>query len=195
MASRLTFALGLLALSWSSPSGATQLCEHVSCLGARDVNGIQLDMTLQQVTALAPNGLNSLGRGQYTATISGISYDLGFTPLGHLFRIDSHEPLGYFAPDRNFGLSLSNKLATKYGVPETNQLPDGPAFWDFAMPYTENSGTQHMVATESLSAVLTATYKGPVSLDMKLMDFRILRRDEALLNNAPQREAQSRVHF
>jgi hypothetical protein len=164
-------------------------------LGARDVNGIQLDMTPQQVTALAPNGLDSLGRGQYTATISGISYDFGFTPLGHLFRIDSHEPLGYFAADRNFGLSLSNKLAAKYGAPETNQLPDGPAFWDFAMPYTENNGTRHMVGTESLSAVLTVTNKGPVSLDMKLMDFRILRRDNALLNSAPEREAQSRVHF
>ncbi|HEY1708267.1 MAG TPA: hypothetical protein VGG10_08365 [Rhizomicrobium sp.] len=189
-------AATMVAITVSDVAHAEALCGHPSCLGARDINGISLDMTLEQVSALFPNGLTPLGSGQFKAENGATSYDLGFSVLGHLFRIDSRQTLARFEPDRVFGLRLTQKLTDKYGPPHGNQLPDGgPAFWQFVQPYTDGSGQRLLREAESLSAMLSPTYNGPVTLDLKLMDFRILRRDEAMLNRGPEAQAEARVHF
>ncbi len=162
---------------------------------AHDINGFALDMTVQEVTTAAHRPLIPLGRGQYQVKVDGVDYDFGFSVLGHLFRIDSKQELGRFIPDGAFGATLTNQLSNKFGPPQTNQLPGGPAFWSFLEEYTDANGQKLNRETESLSAMLGGGYGQPVSLEMKLMDFRIVRRDLARANAAPRSRAQGDVKF
>ncbi|MGA7674039.1 MAG: hypothetical protein WCA78_03215 [Rhizomicrobium sp.] len=139
---------------------AAVFCQRPACLLAHDINGIRLDMTVQQVSEFFDAGLRPLGSGQFKAERDGTSYDFGFTPLGHLFRIDSSQTLSRFEPDVNIGLALTQKLVKKYGPPDTNQLPGGPAFWQF-VEYYDNSGFRTARDTETLSAVFTTRYQAP----------------------------------
>ena len=164
-------------------------------LRSHDINGFALSMTVQEVTTVAHQPLTPLGRGQYQVKVDGVDYDFGFSVLGHLFRIDSKQELGRFIPDGAFGATLTNKLSKKFGPPQTNQLPGGPAFWRFLEEYTDASGQRLNRETESLSAMLGGGYGQPVSLEMKLMDFRIMRRDLARANAAPKSRAQGDVKF
>ncbi len=49
--------------------------------------------------------------------------------------------------------------------------------------------------TESLSAMLDGGYGQPVSLEMKLMDFRIMRRDLDKANAGPKSRAEQGAKF
>jgi len=187
--------IGSLFCMITNVADAGDICPRENCLRAHDINGIRLDMTVQQVSELVPNGLTPLGGGQFNADIGMTSYNFEFSPLGHLFIINSSQQLTSFAPDREFGFALTKKLETKYGPPDSNQLPGGPASWGYLEYYTTNQGMRLARETESLSVMLMDHYQKPVTLEMKLMDFRILRRDEDALNRAPKSEAQSLVQF
>jgi len=152
-------------------------------------------MTVQEVTAVAHRPLIPLGRGQYQVKMDGIDYDFGFSVLGHLFRIDSKQELGRFIPDRAFAATLTDKLSKKFGPPQTNQLPGGPALWSFLEEYTDAYGQRLNRGTESLSAMLDGGYGQPVSLEMKLMDFRIMRRDLDKANAGPKSRAEQGAKF
>lgn len=188
----LAFGIGMIApsIAW-----ATVLCEKPSCLAARDVNGISLGMTVADVAARLSTDLKPLGEGQFAAQAGNQTYDFGFSALGHLYRIDSHLDLGRFIPDRSFELSLAHQLAEKYGTPETGDVPSGVLWWTFAERYQLNNGTVVTRETESLSASLGGGFGQPVTLDIKLMDFRIMRRDIEDLNRKPEMAAQARVQF
>lgn len=196
---RIMAVLGLfpatLLLAGALPAHATLLCKSESCLQARDINDIKLDMKILQVSAHFPRGLTPIGGRQYQAKADGVSYDLEFSARGHLFRIDSSEPLGHFVPTRAFGLQLTRKLEAKYGRFETDTLPDGAAESAFAQYCTTNSGTRVTCQTESLNVMLSKEFGQPVKLDIQLMDFRILRRDAAIVNAPSEAQAESRVHF
>lgn len=162
---------------------------------SHDVNGVSLDMTVAQVTAAAGKELAALGRGQYEVDVNGIGYSFGFSALGHLYRIDSKQLLGHFIPDKAFALTLTKKLTNKYGPPQTNQLPDGPAMWGFVETYLNAYKLPVNRTTESLSVMLEAGYDRPVYLDIKLMDFRILRRDLERADTSPRSHAEGDMKF
>jgi len=132
-------------------------------LRAQDINGIRLGMTVQEVARLFPSGLQRIvGGDQFEATANGIEYNFGFSSQGHLYRIDSSQQLGSFVPNQAFGITLTQKLAEKYGAPQSNSLPDGAAFWSFVEPYVATGGLRLMRGTESLSAMLSGGYGQPV---------------------------------
>lgn len=191
----LMVSIVIAAFSLLHAASANVLCERKSCLVAQDINGIRLGMTVQQVAQLLPTGLKPIGGGDYEADGRNVTYNFGFTPLGHLYRIDSSQILGRFQPDHEFGLRLSAKLIAKYGPPETNQLPGGPAFWNLVQYVQTAQGTLLMRPTESLSAALNGGYGLPIKLELKLMDFRILRRDNATMNSVPETRAAKHVQF
>jgi hypothetical protein len=72
--------------SGSIPSTRHDLLVH-------DINGFALDMTVEQVKAVANRPLHPIGGGQAKSNSDGIEYDLGFSVLGHLYRIDSEQTL------------------------------------------------------------------------------------------------------
>jgi hypothetical protein len=135
------------------------------------------------------------GRGQAKVTVDGIEYDLGFSVLGHLYRIDSEQNLGNFIPDQAYAGSLAKKMSAKFGPPNSNQLPDGPLMWGFSEPYRQADGSVMNRDTVSLSAMLTGGFGLPITLHLKLMDFRIMRRDLAKANAAPRSRAEDNTKF
>ena len=191
-------AMGLLVaplfFGEAAPANAAVVCSAATCLRATDINGIHLDMTVAEVSRIFAGELESIGAGQFKAERDGTSYDFGFTPLGHLFRIDSSQELGRFEPDTAAAIALTQKLSQKYGMAQSNQLPGGPASWEF-MEYYENDGFRLLRFTESLDAMFVTHYQDSTTLDLKLMDFRILRRDEAKQNSGPSGVAQAQMHF
>jgi hypothetical protein len=163
-------------------------------LKANDINGFRLDMTLKEVQDHAGHPLQSLGGGDFSVTLNGIDYDFGFSILGHVYRIESKQSLGQFIPDAEFGRALTNQLTAKYGPPHTNQLPGAPATWDFFEPYQVGPGITADRGTLSLSAMVIPEWK-TVVFDLKLMDFRIMRRDLAIANSGPRSNAERATRF
>lgn len=184
---------GILRCTSTTPGAQPQINRQE--LLARDINGFALDMTIPQVQALARQQLRSLGRGQFKVTTGGIEYDFGFSVLGHLYRIDSKQILGQFLPDAAFAQNLTRKLTAKFGPPLYNQLPDGPASWEYLEQYRDINGTILSRVTVSLSALLLDDPSEGVSLNMKLMDFRIMRRDISRANASPRSRAEDQTSF
>lgn len=162
---------------------------------AQDINGFSLDMTVEQVAVVAHRRLSSLGGGQYHATVDGIDYNFGFSVLGHLYRIDSRQNLGYFTPDEHFARTLTEKLSHKFGPPQRNQLPGGPVAWEYFEQYRETGGPVINRTTVSLDAWVVGGWGQPILLNIKLMDFRIMRRDLARANSEPRSHAESGTKF
>lgn len=188
--------LGLTAtVAVTSISDAHIMCDRSSCLLAQDINDIRLGMSVQEVAKLVPGGLEPLGYGQFEAKGKGLSYKFGFSPLGRLFQINSSQELGTFAPDYAFSVSLQRKLESKFGKPHAGALSSGAAFWEFAEHCMESNGVKLTCETESLSASLSGGLGDPISLEIVLRDFRILRGDAATLNIIPQAKAKDRVQF
>lgn len=172
-------ALGtLLAVGFLILSASVDLAKNNGLL-AHDLNGFTLDMTVAQVEAVANKPLVPLGGGQYQADVEGIVYNFGFSALKHLYRIDSKQQLGSFVPDSAFANILTGRLQKKFGPPQSNQLPAGPAFWKFTEDYADGNGHNASRETESLLVLLdNGGSDKMVSVEMQLMDLRILRRDE-----------------
>jgi hypothetical protein len=144
---------------------------------AHDLSGFTLDMTVDQVTAVAAKPLIRIAAGHYQVAVYGTDYDFGFTPLGHLYRIDSRQQLGLFTPDPAFAPTLTDRLIKKFGPPLSNQLITGPAIWMFEEPYTGAKGEKLTRETESLTVLVTGGKADPVAVEMQLVAPRILRRD------------------
>jgi hypothetical protein len=173
-------AIGLLGVTANySPAQETALLAH-------DINGFALDMTVEQVTALANGPLISVGGGQYQMSKEGIDYSFSFSALGHLYRIDSLQEIGSFTPDAAFASDLSGRLAKKFGPPQSNQLPQGPAAWMFQETYTGAKGEKLNRENESLIVLIAGGNGKPVSVEFQLFAPRILRRDAQSSSAAPK---------
>ena len=162
---------------------------------AHDINGFALDMTVEQVQAHAHEPLEPLGGGQFKVVDEGVQYDFGFSVLGHLFRVDTDQNLGRFIPDATYARSLSEKMTAKFGPAVSDALPGGPMSWGFDEAYRGGNGLVLTQSTVSLSAMLVGGYGQPVTLHLKLMDFRILRRDVAKANAGPRDRAVEKTKF
>jgi hypothetical protein len=179
-------ALGsCLAIGLLGASASTGLAQENGLL-AHDINGFALDMTVEQVTAFANGPLISAGGGQYQVSKEGIDYSFSFSALGHLYRIDSRQQLPVFSPDAAFASDLSGRLAKKFGPPQTNQLPQGPAAWMFQETYTGAKGEKLTRENESLIVLLAGGNGQPVSVEFQLSAPRILRRDAQSSSTAPK---------
>lgn len=183
-----------ITLGITSPASANTLCPIANCLAAHDINGIALGMTIQQLNKLFDGNLTDIGGGQFEGSKDGVNYDFGFTVLGRLYRIYSSQELGMFEPTSAIAKTLTDKLTAKYGAPEFNQLPGGTASWDYIENVSGNT-TPYNRFTETLTASFVEHYQAPTTLDLKLMDFRMLRQDAARRNEQPARDASSQIRF
>jgi hypothetical protein len=163
---------------------------------ARDINGYELGMTVEQVTALAHKPLTPLGGGYFKLSADGVDYDFEFSILGHLFLVNSVQGLGYFIPDAAFSRSLTDKLSKKFGTPQGNQLPEGPVQWGWRENVRDHpNDPPYSRPTVELSALLLGGYGQPITLHMHLIDFRIMRRDIETANAKPRSKAETKTKF
>lgn len=173
-----------------SPAGPLQSIPSATI--ARDINGFALGSGIDELRTRTP--VTHLAGETYSATFDGVDYEFGLTPLGRVFRIQSVQPLGRFHPDAAFTNSLVQQLSEKYGTPATNQLPGGPAFWELIEPVDQLGGQINPFRTMSFSAMLAGGQDG-VTLELNMLDFRVLWADQSALNSRPRQTAQGRLRF
>lgn len=166
--------------------------DAVSAIKARDIGGYELGMAIGEVRSRMT--LSHIAGETFAGTDGGISYEIGFTPQGRIFRIHSIQNLGAFRPDASFTRTLSDKLEAKYGPPQYNELPGGPMSWEIIEPVQYPSGQKLPYRTMWMNAMLSEA-DGETTLDMTMLDFRILWADQAALNRIPRQKAEDRVRF
>lgn len=179
-------------LSFANPlaASAQQQPQLLSATLARDVNGFRLGMTVAEARELAP--MTYIGGDQYEAEAVGFSYNFGVTPRGRIYRVQSTQQLGEFAIDRHFIADLASRLRSKYGEPTSQS---GDVFhWALNELITHDSGQQLPFTTMSMSAYVGG-FGRMQTLEISLIDFRILWADQAAVNEKPREAATDRIQF
>lgn len=114
------------------------------------------------------------------------------TPKGRIYRVQPSQNLGRFGIDRAFVQTLKRKLSAKYGPP-ISEYADV-----FEWEVIENIITADGKTTPFRSNWMTAMVGGQETdrtLDITLIDFRILWADQASVNRAPRAAAEGRIEF
>lgn len=166
--------------------------QALSATISRDINGYALGMSIADVRKRMT--LAHVAGETFQGTDGKISYEFGFTPSGRVFRIQSVQKLGRFVPDGKFVQTITGNLADKYGAPKSNQLPDGPMSWDLIETVRRASGQTLPTRTMWMDAIL-ADAEGEVTLDLKMLYFRILWADQSARNQSPREQAEDKVTF
>jgi len=157
---------------------------------ARDVNGFRLGMTVEEARSLAD--LEYIGGDQFEARTEGIHYNFGVTPTGRIYRVQSSQSLGRFSVDRTFVQTLHQRLSSKYGPPGSDCAD--VFSWELIEDVTSADGTTVPFRTMWMTALIGGSGDDR-TLDITLIDFRILWADQARLNQAPRTEAEERIAF
>ena len=191
----LAMAIGIaFATTAALPAAANSVCQLQACLGAHDINGIALGMSIPQLNEIFDGKLTRVSDDHFEGQKDGVSYDIGISVLGRVYRIDSSQELGRFEPDAAIAKALTDKLVAKYGAPEFNQLPGGIISWDYIEKVSEGS-THYARFTEQLTASFVEHYQAPTTIDIHLIDFRIMRIDQARQNAGPSAIASAKIQF
>ena len=157
---------------------------------ATDINGFRLGMTVQAARSLAP--LKFIGGDQFEAETGGFSYNFGVTPKGRIYRVQSTQKLNHFAEDRQFVATLGRRLTTKYGEPTSHE--GDSFFWELIEPVTNNSGQTLPFRTMWMNASVGGIGSDK-TLEITIIDFRILWADQAVVNRKPREKAESAIQF
>lgn len=157
---------------------------------ARDVNGFHLGMPLTEAQRLAK--LEFIGGDQFEATVEDVRYNFGVTSEGRIYRVQSSQSLGQFRVDRSFLETLKHKLSSKYGPPISQS---GEVFhWELIENVTTADGKTVPFRTMWMTA-LVGGFESNRTLDITIIDFRILWADEARANRAPRTTAEDSLKF
>lgn len=187
-----------LVVLWTSSLGmglpqpvAAQAAASKSATLSTEINGFRLGMPIAEANRLLP--LSRIpGGDQFEATTAGFSYNFGVTPKGRIYRIQSSQQLGRFEADPAFLTALGKKLTAKYGPPVSSR--SGNFKWSLIQYLLNANGKSEAVETMWMSAYLSYDDQGK-TLEMTLIDFRILWADKAAVNRKPSGEAAKKLQF
>jgi hypothetical protein len=185
------FLIGVPTISSAEPVAKAEP-PHRSATKARDIGGFALGMHIRDAAKLAAP--ESIGGNQFNAEHDGRSFNFEVTPLGRIFRIQSSQPLGRFVVDSGFAATVLSKLTAKYGQPLSSEF--GSYGWQLTEPVRHANGQTLPFTTMWMSAYISS-YPGvsDVSLEMKMIDFRLLWEDEVKINKMPRDVAIGRLAF
>lgn len=159
-----------------------------SATTARDINGFELGM---QITDALTRVKVTFQQGELVQSVmNGIAYDFGVCRSGKVYRIESRQELGNFLPDIIFTDRLQSDLFAKYGAASGGS--PGNLSWDLVEPVTFSDGAVRQFKTNWFTALLSGYPNGPVTLDLRMLDFRVCWED-AVRMNAPARNAANKV--
>ena len=192
---RFAFALSIAVLCVAPPAIANEpmapVNEGKSATIARDINGFVLGMPVKD--AIQRVKITDEWGDFVKAELDGIEYEFAFCPSGEIYRIESRQVLGNFIPDKAFTDELNAKLLTKYG-PSASGTPDSLS-WDLVEPVRYSDGNVSLFKTNWFYVMLSGGFGDPISLDMKMLDFRICWKDKVQRNQRPRDEASDKVVF
>jgi hypothetical protein len=166
--------LGAPLVAWAAEPSAQQAgFTFQSATKARDIDGIRLGMTLDEVSKRMK--LTPVGTDQFSGTLGNVQYAVAVTPLGRVFRVAAMQPLGRVAMDADFNQKLNSKLVAKYGAP-ANGIEG--RYWDLVETIRGADGRYRRTVSNSFSVNLVENAEG-FALTMTMLDSRYLRTDRA----------------
>ena len=162
-----------------------------SATKARDINGFALGMSIEEAEKRVKVGFT---QGELVqSSLDGIQYDFGVCPSGRIYRIESSQQLGNFIVDKTFTDRLNKQLVEKYGA-TANGDPENLS-WELIEPVLYSDGQVRLFKTNWFSVMLSGGEYTPVSLNMKMLDFRICWEEKEILNRQPRDEANNKIIF
>lgn len=180
-------AAALLSLTIAQPG-----LGETSATKARDINGFSLGMDIRDADKLSH--LTQIDGTMFGTTLGGIKYQLEFSPSGSLFSIESRQELGRFAVDEKIRSNFRDALIQKYGPPSRD---DGTLLWWSLSEWLRHSdGSSSLEETMWMTANLSQSgFPEIVTVELRLLDWRILWADQRRLNEEPARRGESRMKF
>lgn len=162
-----------------------------SATKARDIGGFELGMP---IASAAKRAKVVYQQGELVQTVrDGIEYDFGVCPSGKIYRIESRQALGNFIPDSVFMGRLKSQLSEKYGTPSDGDA--GNWGWELVEPVRYSNGSVLNFTTNWFSVLVSENMGVDVSLDMKMIDFRVCWDDKVMRNDAPRDRANDGITF
>lgn len=163
----------------------------MSATKARDINGFALGMPIKHA---AKQMKVTFAQGELVeGTVGGIDYAFGICASGRIYRIESSQPLGRFTVDKTFTDRIGAKLFAKYGA-ATGGAPDN-LDWFLIEPVRYTDGKVHPFKTNWAAAMVSNSGEDGVTLELKMLDFRICWADTFERNEKPRDQAGERVRF
>ncbi len=179
-----------VSLCLCAPVKAQEEAAMKSATLARDVNGFRLGMTIAEANALAP--LTPTGGENFETKKDGIAYSFGVTPMGRIYRVESTQEIGKFAVDGPFLITLERRLTEKYGKPS---MISGEVFWWNLTEIITNNFGQDLPFTTMVATAMIGGIGGDNTLEISLIDYRILWSDRAVANRKPRESAEGAFRF
>jgi hypothetical protein len=161
-----------------------------SATKARDIQGFALGMPIRE--AMKRFTVTYTQDNQIQGKFGDIELTFEVCPSGAIYFIESKQPLGHFIVDKTFLDSVAAKLFAKYGP--GHGTPDN-LWWGLTEPVRYTTGEQRLFTTNRMSALVTDYYGEPVSLDLKMLDFRICWAEYEKANRKPRDKATEAVKF
>jgi hypothetical protein len=153
----------------------------VSATKARDIHdfglGMQIREAMKRFTPTYAQG------NQIQGKLDNIELIFEVCPSGTIYFIQSTQPLGHFIVDKKFLASLDAKLFAKYG--QGHGTPDNLS-WGLTEPVRYTTGEVRPFTSNWMSALVIDDGGDGVSLELKMLDFRICWAEREKANQRPR---------
>lgn len=189
---RILAAALALTIATSAQAGDPIAPVHsgASATKARDIQGFALGTSIRE--AAKRFTVTYTQGNQIQGKLGDIELTFEVCPSGAIYFIESVQPLGHFIVDKKFLDSLDAKLFAKYGA--AHGEPDNLS-WGLTEPVRYATGEQRLFTTNWMTALVTDYYGDPVSLHLKMLDFRICWTEAEKANQKPRDAATKAVSF
>ncbi len=151
-----------------------------SATKTREILGFTLGMPIRE--AMTRFTTTYAQGNQIQGKLDGIDLTFEVCPSGAIYFIQSEQPLGRFIVDQQFLQTLGAKLFAKYGKGQGS--PDNLS-WALTEPVRYTTGEVWPFTSNWMSALLTED-GGQVSLELKMLDFRICWAEAEKANRKPR---------
>jgi hypothetical protein len=162
-----------------------------SATKARDIDGFELGSPIREAAKRIK--VTWVQGDQVQGKLGDTDVTFEICPSGAIYMIETTQPLGRFIVDKTFLDGLDAKLFAKFGK-ATGGTPDNLG-WDLTEPVRYTTGEQHPFTTNWMTALVSESYGDPVTLDLKMLDFRICWAEKEKANVAPRNRASGAVRF
>jgi hypothetical protein len=151
-----------------------------SATKARDIHDFALGMNIRE--AMKRFHPTYTQGNQIQGKIGDVDLTFEVCPSGAIYFIQSTQPLGHFMVDKKFLDALDAKLFAKYG--QGHGTPDNIS-WSLTEPVRYTTGEVQPFTSNWMTA-LVMDYSDGVSLELKMLDFRICWSEAEKLNQRPR---------
>jgi hypothetical protein len=155
-----------------------------SATKARDIHDFTLGMPIREaMKRFTP----AYAQGnQIQGKLGDIDLTFEVCPSGAIYFMQSTQALGHFVVDKKFLDALKAKLSSKYGP--AHGTPDNLS-WALTEPVRYTTGEVRPFTSNWMSALVMDDSGDGVSLELKMLDFRICWTEREKANQAPRNAA------